>query len=236
MRTFRLYPHNPPLVKLIAALPVLAARPSTQLMYLSSFWLQEPPYKEMLAHIFAEQNAERFFDLFARARLVMPLFAVVGGLVVLAWATQLYGRAAGLFSLTLWAFCPNVLAHTRLITTDVAATCLWASTMATWMFWRYLKAPSWRRAILTGLCLGLAELSKFTLVLLYAIWPFLGLIDLRSSRLPHAGRWQAKACGVPACVHGLGIGSPELAGHRPGLRLRGGRHAPSGGSTSSAGC
>ena len=46
---------------------------------------------------------------------------------------------------------------------------------ATYVFWRYLRNPTWRWAVLAGLMLGLAELTKFSLVLLYAYWPFLWL-------------------------------------------------------------
>ena len=169
-----MYHHNPPLIKLIAALPALAAHPETAPLYRLDYWFENPPNKAALAHKFAELNAAHYFELFTRARLLLPLFSVVGGLVVLAWSSQLYGRAAGLLSLTLWSFCPNILAHSRLITTDAGATAL--GVLATWTFWRYLKHPSWRTATLAGLCLGLAELSKFSLVLFYGLWPLLGLI------------------------------------------------------------
>ena len=69
-------------------------------------------------------NAADYFELFTRARLLMPLFSVVGGLVVFAWSSRLYGGPGGLLSLALWVFCPNILAHARLVTTDMAATAL----------------------------------------------------------------------------------------------------------------
>ena len=56
--------------------------------------------------------------------MVMPLFSVLGGLVVFAWSRRLYGTGGGLLSLCLWVFCPNVLAHCRLITTDLGSTAL----------------------------------------------------------------------------------------------------------------
>src|SRR5438105_857564 len=122
--TFRLYHHNPPLVKLIAALPVLGSGVITEPLYARSSWRQEPPNKAGFAHEFALLNAEAYFTLFNRARLLMPWFSVVGGLVVFAWSSRLYGGPGGLLSLALWVFCPNILAHTRLVTTDSAATAL----------------------------------------------------------------------------------------------------------------
>src|SRR5437762_12361421 len=51
--TFKLYHHNPPLVKLVAALPVLAAGVEMGPLYHSSFSPQDPPNKAGVAHDFA---------------------------------------------------------------------------------------------------------------------------------------------------------------------------------------
>src|SRR4051812_20140161 len=54
--TFKMYPHNPPLIKLIAALPVIAARPMTAPIYTSDSdaWNQYPVNRLTIAHLFAE--------------------------------------------------------------------------------------------------------------------------------------------------------------------------------------
>jgi 4-amino-4-deoxy-L-arabinose transferase-like glycosyltransferase len=173
--TFKLYHHNPPLVKLVAALPVLAAGVEMDPLYQSQSW-REPPNKTAFAHMFAFLNAADYFELFTRARLLMPLFSVVGGLVVFTWSSRLYGGPAGLFSLALWVFCPNVLAHARLVTTDVAATS--CGVLATFVFWLYLKNPNWRRAAAAGAVLGVAQLTKFSLIMLFAIWPLVWALQL----------------------------------------------------------
>jgi hypothetical protein len=167
--TFRLYAQNPPLVKLIAALPVVLSRPAMDRIYTLPSWRQN--VHASVAHEFAVDNAERYFELFTLARLVIPWFSVVGGLVIFAWSRRLYGDWGGLLSLTLWCFCPNVLAHARLVTTDVGATAL--GVLATWLFWRYVRSPSWRRAGLAGIGLGLAVLAKFSNLLLFGIWPLI---------------------------------------------------------------
>src|SRR5262245_28140730 len=108
--------------------------------------------------------------------MVMPLFSIIGGLAVFAWSRRLYGTGGGLLSLCLWVFCPNILAHSRLITTDLGSTAL--GVAATYVFWLYLRQPSWGRAIAEGVLLGLAQLSKFSMLLLYAVWPFFWLVRL----------------------------------------------------------
>lgn len=174
--TFKLYPHNPPLAKLVAALPVVLAQPVTQPLYNLGSWTNDPPSQANFGQSFAFLNAGRYFELFTQARAVMPLFSVVAGLFIFAWSSRLYTRVGGLLSLALWCFCPNVLAHARLVTSDIAGSAL--AVGATLTFWGYLRQPTWRRAILAGVMLGLAQLAKFSLILLYAYWPLLWLVGV----------------------------------------------------------
>lgn len=178
--TFRLYRHNPPLSKLVAALPVVLARPETGPLYNLKSWTGDPPSQADFGFAFAYLNAPRYLELFTAARLVMPLFSVVGGLAIFAWSTRMFGRAGGLLSLALWCLCPNVLAHARLVTGDVAGAAMGVG--ATYLFWSFLKRPTWPRAIAAGLLLGLAALTKFSLILLYGYWPLLWLARVAIER------------------------------------------------------
>jgi 4-amino-4-deoxy-L-arabinose transferase-like glycosyltransferase len=201
--TFRLYHHNPPLVKLVAALPVVWARPNVEPLYDSDNWGRSDAD---VSHIvfgqeFAKLNADRYFELFRLARLLMPLFSVVGGLAVFAWSRRLYGVWGGLLSLALWVFCPNILAHARLVTSDLGATAVGAA--ATYAFWRYLQEPSWKRAGIAGVFLGLAALTKFSMLILYAVWPFLWVVHLmlavsRGERLRRIGHGVVAALAIVA--------------------------------------
>jgi len=203
--TFRLYHHNPPLVKLVAALPVIWANPVTEPLYQLASWRSPDPSQATFSQSFALLNAQRYFEFFQLARLMMPLFSIAGGLAVFAWSRRLYGTWGGLLSLSLWVFCPNILAHARLVTSDLGSTAL--GVAATYLFWRYLRQPTWRWAALAGVMLGLAQLTKFSMLLLYAIWPFLWLVrlivatprDERTGRLPKA------------LVHGVAIAVLSIA-------------------------
>jgi len=191
--TFRLYHHNPPLVKLVAALPVVWAKPNVEPLYSSDNWRATDAD---VSHIdfglrFAALNVTRYFELFRAARLMMPLFSLLGGIAVFAWSRRLYGSWGGVLSLALWVFCPNILAHARLVTSDLGATAL--GVVATYAFWRYVQESSWKRAILAGIALGLAALSKFSMVVLYVVWPFLWLVHLalvvpKSGQIRQIGR------------------------------------------------
>jgi Dolichyl-phosphate-mannose-protein mannosyltransferase len=196
--TFRLYHHNPPLVRMVAALPVICwGNLVTAPAYFQDSWGSPDPQPTTFSQTFAYLNSERYLDLFRLARMVMPLFSVVGGLAVFAWSRRLYGNRGALLSLCLWVFCPNILAHCRLITTDVGSTAL--GVAATFVFWLYLRNPSWLRAAAAGTMLGLAELTKFSMLLLYAVWPFLWLVRLILAT-PRAQIVRRAAVGV---AHGL---------------------------------
>lgn len=172
--TFKLYRHNPPLFKLVAALPVVLMQPLTAPAYDSkAAWTNEYPSQATFAQLFLALNLDRYFELMQAARLVMPVWSVLGGIVVFAWSRALFGVAGGLISLTLWCFCPNILAHARLATSDVAAASV--SCAATYVFWRYLRDPTLKRAASAGVLLGLAQLTKFSALLLLVLWPVLWL-------------------------------------------------------------
>lgn len=196
-RTFRLYHHNPPLIKLVAAAPVVWARPETARAYEQPSWTSPDPSQTTFSQTFAHLNIERYFELFRLARMVMPLFSVVGALAVFAWSSRLYGTWGGLLSLGLWVFCPNILAHCRLITSDVGSTAL--GVAATFLFWKYMTRPTWPAAVAAGFMLGLAQLTKFSMLLLYAVWPFLWLVRLalavpRAQLIKHFAMGIAQGC------------------------------------------
>ena len=117
------------------------------------------------------------------------------------WSRRLYGIWGGFLSLSLWVFCPNVLAHGRLITTDMGSTSL--GVAATFAFWLYLQKPSWCRAVAAGVLLGLAELTKFSMLLLYAVWPFLWLCQFilvwpRTEWLARRSAWPVHGAAIVA--------------------------------------
>ncbi|MCO5193879.1 MAG: glycosyltransferase family 39 protein [Anaerolineae bacterium] len=69
-------------------------------------------------------------------------------------------RWMALLAVTLVSLDPNILAHARLITTDLGLVA--AAVLATYLLWRYLRLPSWRDAILAGVGFGLLANTKFT--------------------------------------------------------------------------
>jgi Dolichyl-phosphate-mannose-protein mannosyltransferase len=101
------------------------------------------------------------------ARLPTLVLGVLLGLLVWRWASALFGVWSGALALLLYTFCPNVLAHSHLVTTDVATSL--GMFAAIYAFWRYLSAPSRGRLLLAAAAFGVAQLTKATALFLFPI-------------------------------------------------------------------
>ena len=178
--TYSMYRVSPPLARMLAVVPVFLLHPDTKGIQPVLGLAERAEWR--CANQFALDNAARYLDILLVARLAGILWSCLGGWLVYRWASDLYSYRAGLLGLVLWCFDPNVLANAQMVTPDVPATV--AGLAATYCFWRYLRCPSWSSALLTGLVLGIAQLTKFTLLYFYALWPLLWLLD----------RW------IPRCV------------------------------------
>ena len=184
---FCLYTVNPPLVRLVACAPVvLLMHPAVDLgpyAYLADSQIRS----EFLAgRKLAQANGRRYFWLITVARWACIPFSLLGAWICFLWARELYGQCAGLLAMALWVFSPNILAHAHLITPDVGATSL--GVAAAYVFWRWLRRPTWPRALAAGLVLGLAELAKATWIILFVLWPVMWLLYRWMQRPPDRPR------------------------------------------------
>ena len=166
-----LNPEHPPLMKMVAALPLLAMRD-----------LRVPPLQGRNFKIEANLDGKDFNawnwpkgTLF-RARLAVSSFAMLLGLLIFLAAQEMFGTTAGFIALAFFAFDPSFLAHGALVTTDTGVSCfIFASIYA---FYRYVKAPSWGRVAVLGLATGLAFASKHTGVLLVPMLIVLAICEI----------------------------------------------------------
>jgi len=164
---FTLYCVNPPLVRLIATAPVVCMETRNEWEERAILSGNRPEFNCGARLI--EMHGSRAFSFFTIARWACAPFSCLGAYICFRWARDLYGPAAGLMSVVLWCFSPNILAHAQMITPDLGATAL--GVLTCYMFWRWLRARSWEGAYAAGLTLGLAQLCKTTFILLYALWP-----------------------------------------------------------------
>ncbi|HXG67227.1 MAG TPA: glycosyltransferase family 39 protein [Blastocatellia bacterium] len=152
---------HPPLINVISALP-LALDGSLTLPLEHPSW--ENRHLDLFASEFLWTANPNSHSIVFRARLPIIALTLLLGIVVYAWARELYGQAAGLLALTLFAFDPNVIAHGSLATNDLGLACF--ATLSLYTFWRWLRRPTWQRAVVASVAFGLAQASKFSAVFL----------------------------------------------------------------------
>ncbi len=109
-------------------------------------------------------------------RIPTIIFGVLLGILIYSWSKRLYGTEGGLFSLFLYVFCPNFVAHARLATTDVY--CCVFFLIAIMMFREYIKQKNAGNLLLLSFAVGLAQLTKQTALLLFPILFILSLIEI----------------------------------------------------------
>ena len=162
-----LYRVNPPLVRCVAACPTMLFGASTDW----SKYSERPGVRAewAIARAFAEANGSRTFWLITLGRWACVGFSVLGAWGCYRWASDLYGTVPGMLALGMWCFSPNILAWGATILPDAPAAAL--GLWACYFFWRWLRAPDWRWALFAGVTLGLAELTKTTWIVLFALWP-----------------------------------------------------------------
>ena len=160
---FGINPEHPPLVKALAAIPLLAMH------------LNVPPPKEFGSFkdeayfngrdlIFGNGGEPEADRIIFRARMAAASLTLLLGLFVFLAAREMFGDIAALLALTLMVFEPNIIAHGAYVTTDMGISCfMFASIYA---LYRYVKAPSAGRLAILGLVAGLALASKHSGVLL----------------------------------------------------------------------
>lgn len=163
---YRPYRVNPPLIRAVAAAPLLVF-PHEEVWtdYVTSLGAR-PEFE--LAQRFATANGAQVLWIVTLGRWACIPFMVLGGWISFLWARSLYGWHAALLACSLWATCPSILAHGSLLTPDAHASAL--GLAASYSFWRLLRTPSLSRSLLCGGLLGMAMLAKLTLIILIPAW------------------------------------------------------------------
>jgi 4-amino-4-deoxy-L-arabinose transferase-like glycosyltransferase len=109
-------------------------------------------------------NAGRLDYLSFWARVPLVAVALVLGALVFVFARRYWGPRAALFAVALYSLEPTVLAHGRVVQTDVPSAL--ALLLFSFALYEYLKAPAARGAAYVGLAAGFAAVTKFSMVAL----------------------------------------------------------------------
>ncbi len=157
---YGLNPEHPPLVKLLATLPILGEK----------MWLPPLQGREFKSEAYLDgrdwlaRNDGASQRLVFRMRLAAGLLALGLSLAIFFAAREWFGANAALLALTLAVFDPNLLAHSALVTTDMGVSLFFLASV--FCFYRYVKRPTLARLLITGLAAGLLLATKHSGILL----------------------------------------------------------------------
>jgi dolichyl-phosphate-mannose--protein O-mannosyl transferase len=159
----RLNPEHPPMVKDFAGLPLQFLH-LKQTMFMQPAWTTDVNGQWSFGRMTLYQSGGNPETMLRLSRLAVLPFFLLACWLMWRWARERYGDTAALLSLLLFAFSPTVLAHGRLVTTDLAAAT--GVLAATYAFVLFLRTPTRRTFSIAALALGGALLTKFNVVLL----------------------------------------------------------------------
>jgi len=155
---------SPPLIKCLTAATCIITQPVINLVEI----INTKPTSWQLGYQFMYLNMENYRDIYLYGRVMVIFLGCLLGWFIYRFGSQLYGQAGGLFALFLYVFNPNIIAHATLTTIDIGAS--YFIFLSIYCFWRYLRKKDPSSVMLAGISLGLAQLSKFTALLLYPIF------------------------------------------------------------------
>ncbi|HKN17100.1 MAG TPA: phospholipid carrier-dependent glycosyltransferase [Candidatus Sulfotelmatobacter sp.] len=171
---FGLNPEHPPLVKLVAAIPLLNM--PLKMPVLQDRFFKHEAFLGGKDFLF-KNNADA---MLFRARMAVSIFTLLLGLLVFLAAQEMFGTAAAFIALTLLVFDPNLLAHGAVVGTDVGLSCFTFASI--YAFYRYTKAASAWRLLITGVATGLALASKHTGILVLPMLLLLTICELMRNK------------------------------------------------------
>lgn len=168
----RLNPEHPPLVKDLAGVALVLLGINDQ-AFLSHFWTTNINGQWDFGRQLIYQAGNNADMLVRAAKIPIFIFFVLTAIILYRWASRYYDERVALLTLFLYAFSPTIIAHSRFITTDMAA--LFGVVAATYFLLRYFESPSKESFLIAGLIFGAAQLTKFSLVLLIPYFLILAL-------------------------------------------------------------
>jgi tetratricopeptide (TPR) repeat protein len=182
---FRMNMQHPPLIKMLAGLPLLALHLKP---VQGANWDEAREWR--FGKDFLTDNLQPMARIVFLARLPMVGVALLLGAVLFLWARELWGYGPALFVLFLFALCPNFLGHAPIVHTDVGVSCF--TLLTVYLLWKFERSARLRWALACGVALGLTLLAKYSGVVTVGVVGLLMLVMLVRSVF---GREEAVADG-----------------------------------------
>lgn len=124
-----------------------------------------------LYFLFMDTSKISYKILLNISRMIVVFLSIILSYFVYSWSKKLFGIIAGFFSLFLYTFSPNILAHSMLVTTDLLTTAF--IFISLYYFYRVYKEKSLKNLTFFSISFSLALISKFTSILLFLLFFFI---------------------------------------------------------------
>ena len=168
---FRINPEHPPLIKDLSAVPLLFLDLNFPID--DAAWTDGINNQWIFGNKFIFNSGNDADQIIFWSRLPMLLILISLGWFLFWWIKKEFNKEAALMTLFLFSFSPNLIAHGRLVTTDIGAILGFVLSAYFWL--KFLRDPSKKNVLYAGLIFGVSMLLKFSLALLI---PFFGVITL----------------------------------------------------------
>jgi Dolichyl-phosphate-mannose-protein mannosyltransferase len=175
---FAMNPEHPPLVKLLATLPLLSM--PLKVSPREKVFSKEEDFISAKQFVYSNDAEKIMF----RTRMMASLLTLALAVLIFIAAHEMFGSLPAFLALTLFVFEPNILAHGALVTTDMALSCFLFATV--YAFYRYRKKPSVARLMLVGLAAGFSLAAKHSGILVFPILIALAVCELWREPRPAA--------------------------------------------------
>jgi hypothetical protein len=163
---------NPPLIDTIGSFPAFCAGiycPTSADIGFSHFGRME--YKA--GEVWIKKNSDHL-QWMIYGRICMIVFVLLGTVICYVWTKEIFGIFSALIASLIWIFSPYILGYGCLICPDIPSAAV--GLTALYVFHRWLKRPEILETFIAGLILGLAELTKFTLLIFYPLFVLLWIV------------------------------------------------------------
>jgi len=165
-------PSHPPLIRSLEALPLLfmdikAAQPNQ-----AELTARNPQAEFGYRFIYGSGSDPRKISSWCR----LPAMIIGAALVLAVFfrGRELYGDGPALLGAALAAFCPNLLAQSKVAIEDIG--CAFFVFISVWLYSKSLDKPTAKSICLCGVVTGLALLSKYTSLLLAPVYVILAFV------------------------------------------------------------
>lgn len=170
---FMVFTVNPPLPRMCAAFPIVFSNASIpDLKTVGMPPTKRHEYASGKRFLLENPNSHRRY--FKIGRVIVSIFILIGLLGIWMYCRSFSKIFSTSCATLMFLFSPYILGHGGCISPDVPAAAM--GLVVIFVFWKWLKRPDSLEMFLSGACLGLAELCKFTLLVFYPLFVILWIL------------------------------------------------------------